>query len=67
MDEKKKSWSGETVDVLTAEYEKGRPGAPQRWAKKLGTRKEMLAYLDTAERYWSGVEGFGSEKRKNPA
>lgn len=67
MSEKKKSWNGETVDVLTVEYEKGRPDAAQRWAKKLGTRKEMLAYLDTAERYWSGTEGFGSEKRKNPA
>ena len=67
MSDSKKSWNGETVEVLSVVYEKGKPDAPQRWTKKLGTREEMLAYLETAERYWSDEEGFGSEKRKNPA
>lgn len=65
--EKKKCWSGETVEVLSCQYEAGKPEVIDNWTAKLRTRKEMLAYLDTAERYWYAKEGFGSEKRKTPA
>ena len=63
----KKSHSGEEVEVLAGDYEKGKPEKIDRWGDKLRNRKEMLAYLETAERYWYAKEVFGSEKRKNPA
>jgi hypothetical protein len=65
--QQKKAWSGETVEVLGERYEAGKPRCIDRWTAKLRSRKEMLAYLDTAERYWTAKEGFGSEKRKTPA
>ncbi len=63
----KKSHSGEEVEVLGADYKEGKPDQIDRWVAKLRTRKEMLAYLETADRYWYAKEGFGSEKRKDPA
>jgi hypothetical protein len=65
MGEKKRAWNGETVEVLTVEYEKGRPDAPQRWTKKLGTRKEMLAYLETAERTGVAIASFAIGELNN--
>ncbi len=47
-------------------YKPGKPDKPLNWIKKLQDRTEMLKYLRNAERYWFG-EGFGSEKRKEPA
>lgn len=67
MNEKKTSWNGEEVEILTVDYEPGRPAQPERWNARLRTRKAMLNYIESAERYWSDKEGFGSEKRKNPA
>ena len=69
MDEKlkKTQFNGQEVEVLGATYEAGAPALPGAWRKKLENRKEMLAYLKTAERYWYASEGFGSEKRRNPA
>jgi hypothetical protein len=61
------SWTGEKVEVLGASYEPGRPDQILRWEDKLGDRKQRLAYLVTADRYWHAPEGYGSEKRKNPA
>lgn len=59
----------EKVEVLGATYEPGKPEAKNegRWRQKLGSRKEKLKYLQTAERYWYSKEGYGSEKRKTPA
>jgi hypothetical protein len=56
-------------EVPKAAYEPGRPEAKTegRWRQKVGDRKEKLKYLQTAERYFYAKEGFGSEKRKNPA
>lgn len=57
------------IDVLGETYEPGIP-APEvegKWRQKMGNRGEMLNYLKSGERYWYGDEGFGSEKRKNPA
>jgi hypothetical protein len=47
--------------------EPGTPDRPDRWRAKMRDRKEMLAYLRTADRYWVTRDGFGSEKRKTPA
>jgi hypothetical protein len=65
--EMKKSHTGEDVEVLAASYEEGKPDKIDHWQAKLRDRKEMLDYLMTADRYWYAEEGFGSEKRKNPA
>jgi len=69
MDEKLKldRFDGEKVEVLGATYQEGLPEGPDLWRAKLTTRKEMLAYIRTADRYWLPKESFGSEKRKNPA
>lgn len=72
MDERKKTvtlpcWNGQNVEVLGPDYEAGRPEQILRWEDKLADRKQRLAYLLTADRYWYATEGFGSEKRKNPA
>ncbi len=63
---KKKSWTGEDVEVLGETYETGKPDIKDEWRKKLGDREQMLKYLKSGERYWYG-EGYGSEKRKSPA
>ena len=64
---KKTSFSGEEVEVLGLNCEPGKPDGPGQWRKKLRTRKEMLEYLKTGERYWFGDDGFGSERRKTKA
>ncbi len=50
-------------------FEPGKPDNVElgRWRQKLASREEKLRYLQTAERYYYSKEGFGSEKRKNPA
>ena len=63
----KKSWTGEEVKVLDGTYEEGKPVSIDKWSAKVKSRKDMLAYIETADRYWYAEEGFGSEKRKNPA
>lgn len=64
---KVKSQTGREVEILGPTYEEGKPTTPDRWRGKLTTRKEMLDYLKTAERYWYSKEWYGSEKRKTPA
>ena len=57
------------VEVLGATFEDGIPegvGAG-KWRQKLASREEKLKYLQSGERYWFGEDGYGSEKRKNPA
>jgi hypothetical protein len=57
------------VEVLGPTFEKGKPEGEDtgRWRQKLLSRDDKLRYLSSGERYWYGKEGFGSEKRKNPA
>jgi hypothetical protein len=69
--EKKKAPGREAVEVLGDTCEAGKPTGENmgRWSYKLASRSENLKYLQTGQRYFycpSG-EGFGSEKRKNPA
>lgn len=61
------NWEGKKVKVLGETFEPGMPSQPDRWENKLRNREEMLKYIVSCERYFYGKEGFGSEKRKNPA
>jgi uncharacterized protein YebE (UPF0316 family) len=65
--EEKKHFSGETVEVIGAEYEAGVPKQPHQWRQKIHGRQEMLKYLRNGERYWFSKEWYGSERRKTPA
>ncbi len=67
--EKKDAQEWGKVDVLGETYEEGTPEGEEmgRWRQKLGSRQDILRYLESGERYWYAKEGFGSEKRKNPA
>ena len=67
--EKKEAPGWGEVEVLGETFEDGRPEGEDagRWRQKLDSRAEKLKYLQEGERYWYGEEGFGSEKRKNPA
>ncbi len=70
MEEKlveKEGFDGKKVKILGGNYEAGVPNERVEWRKKLKSRQEMLMYLKTGERYWYSDEGYGSEKRKNPA
>jgi hypothetical protein len=64
---KKKSHTGEDVEVIGPNYEAGRPEGKGEWRDRMANRGEMLKYLETGERYWYAKEGYGSEKRKTPA
>jgi len=67
--EKVKAPNRDSVELLGATYEPGKPEGEQmgRWRQKFSSRQERLKYLQNGERYFYGKEGFGSEKRKNPA
>ena len=67
--EKKSAPEWGEVEVLGATFEEGKPEGEDegRWRQKLDSRDEKLRYLQNGERYWYSDEGFGSEKRKNPA
>lgn len=67
--EKKQAPEWGEVDVLADTFEPGKPEgeAMGRWRQKLGTRADKLKYLENGERYWYAKEGYGSERRKNPA
>ena len=67
--EEKSAPGREKVEVLGETFEKGKPEGEEsgKWRNKLESRKDKLKYLQTGERYWYEKEGFGSEKRKNPA
>jgi hypothetical protein len=62
-----KSHTGKEIEILGPTYDDGKPTGPDPWRKKLKSRKDMLKYLQTAERYWFSEDWFGSEKRKTPA
>jgi hypothetical protein len=57
------------VEILGPTYEKGKPAGEKlgHWEQKLGSRSEILKYLETGQRYFYSQDWFGSEKRKNPA
>jgi len=57
------------VEVLGATFEEGKPEGEEvgKWRQKLGSREEIIKYLENGERYWYGKDWYGSEKRKNPA
>lgn len=63
----KECWDGSKVEILGETYEPGMPKEADRWQGKLRDRQEMMKYLTQCERYFYGKEGYGSEKRKNPA
>ena len=65
----KNSFDGSKVEILGETFEQGKPSptAPDLWREKLQDRKQMLKFLETGLRYWYAKEGYGSEKRKNPA
>ncbi len=67
--EEKSAPGREKVEVLGKTFEKGKPEGEEsgKWRNKLASRGDKLKYLQTGERYWYEKEGFGSEKRKNPA
>lgn len=67
--EKKDAPGRGKVDVLGDTFEEGKPEDKNlgRWRNKLADREDKLRYLENGERYWYSKEGFGSEKRKNPA
>ncbi len=67
--EKRKAPGRKEVEVLGATFEKGVPQGKElgKWRQKVGSRGEMLKYLENGERYWYGKEWYGSERRKNPA
>ena len=67
--EKKSAPEWGEVEVLGETFEGGHPEGEDegRWRQKLIGRDDKLKYLRNGERYWYSEEGFGSEKRKNPA
>jgi hypothetical protein len=68
---KMKSPNREEVEILGATFEEGKPEGEfmGKWNHKFSSRAENLKYLQTRQRYFYSPsnEGFGSEKRKNPA
>lgn len=64
---KKKSHTGEDVEIIGPTYEPGQPDYKGDWRRRMGNREMMLKYLKSGERYWYAEEGYGSEKRKTPA
>jgi len=67
--ENKKAPGREKVEILGATFDEGKPEGEElgKWRYKLRNRQEKLRYLEAGERYWYSKEGYGSEKRKNPA
>jgi len=63
----KERFDGSKIKIVGVKYDPGKPEQPGYWRDRFTNREEMLKYLSTGERYWSGEEGFGSEKRKSPA
>lgn len=66
---KMKAPGRDEVEVLGPTYEKGKPTGEKtgHWEQKLGSRSEILKFLETGQRYFYSEDWFGSEKRKTPA
>jgi hypothetical protein len=67
--QKVKAPNRDEVELLGATFEAGQPQGAEmgKWNQKLANRDEKIKYLQTGMRYFYEAEGFGSEKRKNPA
>ncbi len=67
--EKVKAPGRDAVELLKETYEPGQPKGAEagRWRQKFSSRAEKIKYLENGERYFFSKEGYGSEKRKNPA
>jgi hypothetical protein len=71
--EEKERFDGQKVKILIPTYAEGADEDRYLWRKNIesvnvGEQAEPIKkYLTTAERYFCAKEGFGSEKRKNPA
>lgn len=67
--EKVKAPGRDQVELLKETYERGKPEGEGmgKWRQKLASREEKIKYLRNGERYFYSEEGYGSEKRKNPA
>jgi hypothetical protein len=63
----KDKFDGSKVSILGETYEAGSPEKAYNWRDNLSSREEKIKYLKNGERYWYSEEGYGSEKRKNPA
>jgi hypothetical protein len=71
--EEKERFDGLKVKILMPELASGSDQDCYQWRKNIDfvnigeESKPIDRYLKTAERYFYSKEGFGSEKRKNPA
>jgi len=71
--EEKERFDGLKVKILMPEFASGSDQDRYQWRKNIDfvnigeESKPIDRYLKTAERYFYSKEGFGSEKRKNPA
>ncbi len=67
--EKVKAPGRDEVELLQETYDPGLPSGEEagRWRHKFNGRVEIIKYLQNGERYFFSKEGYGSEKRKNPA
>jgi hypothetical protein len=66
---KKKRFDGMEVEVLGETYDPGATPMKEKydWEDRLESKEEIMRFLQSGLRYWYAKEGFGSEKRKNPA
>lgn len=66
---KVKAPNRDSVELLGPTWEQGKPEGEEmgRWRQKFDDRNEIIKYLQNGERYFFAKEGYGSEKRKNPA
>jgi hypothetical protein len=71
--EEKERFDGQKVQILMPTYGPSPDEDRQVWRKNITAvnvgeeSKPIIRYLISAERYFCAKEGFGSEKRKNPA
>ncbi|MDD5701515.1 MAG: hypothetical protein PHU23_05630 [Dehalococcoidales bacterium] len=69
MLEEKKDPGKVEAEMPGPAYESDKPAGVEigRWGQKLATREEKIKFVQTGLRYFYSQDGFGSEKRKNPA
>jgi hypothetical protein len=71
--EEKERFDGQKVKILMPEYVQGSDDDRYQWRTNISIvnigegSDPIKQYLANAERYFYSKEGFGSERRKNPA
>jgi hypothetical protein len=71
--EERERFDGQKVKILMPTYAPSPDEDTYTWRKNIAyvnvgeETKPVNRYLTSAERYFYAEEGFGSEKRKNPA